>query len=207
MDRFTYDGGGNTASRVIAAGSPAAQAGTASDQWLGWDAEGKLAQIRAGSSTGAVIEDNAYDSDGSRLVRRTATATTVFLGDLEVTLDRTKASSDPARFAWKRHYTFDGKTIAVRDGNAMTDVQVLINDPHNTASWAIETKDNTMMSRKTLPYGQSLGTQGAGWASSRGFVGGTIDAASGLTLIGARHYDSAAGRFISVDPLINATDP
>ncbi|MGQ0630125.1 MAG: hypothetical protein ACT4P1_03725, partial [Sporichthyaceae bacterium] len=116
VDRFAYDSAGNTSDRDITAGSPAAQAGTAADQWLSWDAEGELAQIRAGSATGAVIEDNAYDSDGSRLVRRTATTTTVFLGDLEVTLDRTKASSDPARFAWKRHYTFDGKTIAVRDG-------------------------------------------------------------------------------------------
>ncbi|MGQ0631766.1 MAG: hypothetical protein ACT4P1_12035 [Sporichthyaceae bacterium] len=58
---------------------------------------------------------------------------------------------------------------------------MLINDPHNTAAWAIETKDNLLLMRRTLPYGQNLGTQSAGWASSRGFVGGTLDAASGLS--------------------------
>jgi RHS repeat-associated protein len=47
---------------------------------------------------------------------------------------------------------------------------------------------------------------GPAWTSSTGFVGGTNDL-TGPVHIGAREYDARAGRFISVDPLIDFTDP
>ena len=48
---------------------------------------------------------------------------------------------------------------------------------------------------------------GAWPAGNQGFVGGTTNAETGLTRLGAREYDPALGRFISVDPLIDRDDP
>ncbi|MFE5586904.1 polymorphic toxin-type HINT domain-containing protein [Kitasatospora sp. NPDC056531] len=42
--------------------------------------------------------------------------------------------------------------------------------------------------------------------SPTGFVGGTNDATTGLTHLGAREYDPANGRFISVDPILDIAD-
>jgi RHS repeat-associated protein len=54
-------------------------------------------------------------------------------------------------------------------------------------------------------FGEDRGPVGQ-WPGERGFVNGTIDTTTGLTQVGARSYDAALGRFISVDPLMNLSD-
>ncbi|MET9695028.1 RHS repeat-associated core domain-containing protein [Streptomyces sp. NPDC006514] len=52
------------------------------------------------------------------------------------------------------------------------------------------------------------GAQVGNWAGQRDFLGtGTDDSATRLTHIGAREYEPANGRFISVDPVIDITNP
>ena len=122
----------------------------------------------------------------------------MFLGETELT-HTPAAGGNPALTTWVRHCSFDGQAVAARDGNNMTDVQVLINDPHNTTNWAVETGGSqTILSRRTLPYGGERGTTSAGLATTRGFVGGTNDPATSLVHIGARQYDTTTGRFIGV---------
>jgi RHS repeat-associated protein len=70
---------------------------------------------------------------------------------------------------------------------------------------SINTANLTVTRRKQTPFGQNRGAAPA-WPTERGFVGGTNDA-TGLVHLGAREYDPALGRFISVDPLIDTADP
>ncbi len=41
----------------------------------------------------------------------------------------------------------------------------------------------------------------------RGFVGGTVDASTGLVHLGARDYDADLGRFVSLDPVLDPSSP
>ncbi|MFD7342630.1 RHS repeat-associated core domain-containing protein [Streptomyces violascens] len=43
------------------------------------------------------------------------------------------------------------------------------------------------------------------WPGDKGFVGGTTD--TGLTNLGAREYDPNLGRFLSVDPILDPSNP
>jgi RHS repeat-associated protein len=83
----------------------------------------------------------------------------------------------------------------------------MINDHHGTGSATVSNDKNlTVTRRRTLPFGDVRGTKPTAWAGDRGFVGGTMDN-TGLTHLGAREYDPAIGKFISVDPVMDLNDP
>ncbi|MEU8217271.1 RHS repeat-associated core domain-containing protein [Micromonospora taraxaci] len=86
-------------------------------------------------------------------------------------------------------------------------VNFLLGDHHGTAQQTIDATTQASTRRKFTPYGQARGTQPSVWPGQKGFVGGTIDSSTGLTHLGAREYDAATGRFISVDPIVDFTDP
>ncbi|CRK56760.1 FIG01043295: hypothetical protein [Alloactinosynnema sp. L-07] len=179
---YRYDNAGNLTERPT---------GTAT-QTLSWDVEGHLA------STGGATR-TVYDTDGTRLVRVDADgAKTLYLpGGTEI---RAKGGVRSA----KRHYVHAGTTVALRTGAG---VQWLLSDHHGTAQVAVDATTLAATRSRTTPYGEDRATA-AGWptALDRGFVGGTKDP-TGLTHIGAREYDPALGRFISVDPVIDPKDP
>ncbi|SCF38194.1 polymorphic toxin-type HINT domain-containing protein [Micromonospora mirobrigensis] len=187
-NRYDYDKAGNTVCRP--AGAPAnACPPDASSQLLSWDSEGRLTSV-SGSSGGS----NIYDADGSRLIHRDATGSTLYLPGQEV---RTASGLTSAT----RYYQFAGSTVASRSGG----LTWLFNDHQGTQNVAVDALTQAVTVRRQTPYGVPRGQQPT-WTNLKGFVGGDKDT-TGLTHIGAREYDPGLGRFVSVDPVQDLTDP
>ncbi|MEV0459833.1 RHS repeat-associated core domain-containing protein, partial [Catellatospora methionotrophica] len=181
QDVFGYDAAGNTTTRTIGA--------TAST--LTWDAGGALTKVTEGTKT----TDYIYDAAGTRLVRRDATGTTLYLPGMELHLSAGGATAASGT----RYYTHGGKTVAVRTSSG---VQLRTADHQDTAQLSIDASTQALTQRRFTPFGAARGTPTGTWLDDKTFVGGTRDAATGLTHLGAREYDPGIGRFISADPLL-----
>ncbi|ARQ69197.1 polymorphic toxin-type HINT domain-containing protein [Streptomyces marincola] len=185
LSTFGYDESGNTTSRVIGG----------DEQTLTWNAEGQVASIEDPEGTTSFL----YDADGSRLLRRTAEETVLYLGGTEVVLDKTTDTVEARRF-----YDLGGGHTAVREDDGSVHLQIA--DHHGTAQLSIDTATNALSQRRSMPFGGPRGQQPVGWPDEKTFVGGTQDP-TGLIHLGARLYDADVGRFVSADPIMDLTDP
>ncbi|MGW7559159.1 polymorphic toxin-type HINT domain-containing protein [Streptomyces sp. NPDC054757] len=182
-DKYTYDQAGNTKSRP--------------GQTLTWDSEGHLASVTEGGRTTQYL----YDPDGNRLIARTPTEATLYLGGTEVTLakgaDKPKAT---------RYTDLGGGNTAVQNDDRT--FSYTIPDHQGTGQLAVDAANLAIQQRRTTPFGGARGTAPKDWPGTKGFVGGTDDTeTTGLQHLGAREYDPATGRFLSVDPVMDLTDP
>ncbi|MEZ7159456.1 RHS repeat-associated core domain-containing protein [Streptomyces sp. MAD19A] len=191
-DTYTYDEAGNTETRTLGGDT----------QRLTWDAEGHLAKVTEPvEGSGDKVTDYLYDTEGNRLIARTPTETTLYLGATEITL--AKGSTTPKA---TRYFDLGGGHQAVQQDDGS--VSITLADHHGTAQLAIDTATQQLTQRRTLPFGGLRGTEPADWPGTKGFVGGTDDTkTTGLTHLGAREYDPSTGRFISVDPLLELAKP
>jgi RHS repeat-associated protein len=57
------------------------------------------------------------------------------------------------------------------------------------------------------PYGAPRGTPPQSWPDTNGFLNKPTDHNTGLTILGARLYDPGLGQFLSLDPLLDPSDP
>ncbi|MFI7453533.1 RHS repeat-associated core domain-containing protein [Nonomuraea sp. NPDC049714] len=183
---YEYDAAGNTITR---------RTGTA-EQRLAWDAEGNLESVTEGGTTTSFV----YDADGDRLLRKTPTDTTLYVDDMELRLDHAKKVVDGTRY-----YTVNGEAVAVRTSAGK--VYFFAGDHHGTAHAAIDAQTGELAIRRQTPFGADRGAPPPWWPGERGFVGGTVDPTTKLVHLGAREYDPAIGRFLSVDPVIDEADP
>ncbi|TDD61354.1 hypothetical protein E1263_07540 [Kribbella antibiotica] len=186
---YSYDGAGNLASRTE---------GGDTDTFA-WDPEGHLASV-SGPTGAADTTSFVYDAEGSRLIKRDPTGSTLYLPSGEVRLDK---ATDKA--AGTRYYQFDGQTIAMRTSDVA--VEFLLADHHNTATVSIDAYSQTLSRRWQDPFGNTRFQNPTWEKNAHGFVDGKMDTSIGLTHLGAREYDPALGRFISVDPLMDNGDP
>lgn len=158
---------------------------------------------RGTGTTTTVTGRNLYTADGDRLVRTAPDGTiTVYLGGQEIT----KAPNGTVTGA--RYYSFAGQTVAMRTANGLGGVTSLINNPQGTALASVHNTNWTTTSvakHYTLPFGEQRGGDSA--PGDHEFLGKVRDDATGLTLVGARWYDETVGRFLTVDPVMDLTDP
>lgn len=185
---YKYDVNGNTTCRPAAAGNVCPPTGSTNSQVLSWDPEGRL------SSNGST--SYVYDADGNRLIAADSAGRTLFLPGQEL---RYTASNQAVNGT--RYYEYQGQPVASRKAAGLS---WLSGDHHGTATIAINEATQAATIRRQTPFGAPRGS--AAWVNSQGFVGGTVDP-TGLTHVGAREYDPALGRFVSVDPLFNQKDP
>ncbi|MGP4112295.1 polymorphic toxin-type HINT domain-containing protein [Streptomyces sp. 4N509B] len=188
LEEYGYDPAGNTISRQIGGDT----------QTLTWDAEGELTRVEEANGD---TTEYLYDADGNRLIGRTPTETTLYLGDhTEVTLPAGSTTPEATRYT-----DLGGGHTAVQENDG--DVYFTLADHHGTGQLAIDAETLDLTQRRTLPFGDLRGDPPTSWPGTQGFVGGRQDTSTGLTHLGAREYDPATGRFISLDPVMDLTDP
>lgn len=183
---YEYDDMGNTTKRTIGGDA----------QSLAWTDTGKVREVTEanGSKTSYL-----YDGSGSRVLRKDSSGTTVYLPGTEL-----KLSADGTKKSATRYYEYAGQSVAVRTDGKLSFVA---SDHHGTGELAIDSATGAISQRRFDPFGVQRGEKTGTWPGEKGFVGGTIDAQTGLTHLGAREYDPQLGKFISVDPIIDYTRP
>lgn len=193
---YGYDVAGNTTKRTIAGNT----------QTLDYDGLGKVVKnsqpddVTTPGTNEASETTFLYGTDGNRIQRKDPTGTTIYLPGVELRLDA--GSSTPKA---TRYYGYAGQSIAIRTPDKK--LSFLASDHHGTGELAIDATTGAVTQRRQDPYGNSRGSvSGGSWPGEQGFVGGTIDGATGLTTIGAREYDSFLGKFISPDPIADTSD-
>ena len=176
-------------------------------QSLTWNATRGLDTVTEKSSTGTIksTTSHVYDADGTLLIRRNTSGETVlYLGTTEVHLD---TSTSTAKYWAQRYYGTGSATIALRTNKSGTQtLSYLSGDPHGTSTVGLDATTQAVTKRYLTPFGAARPGGTGVWADDKTFLDKTTDATSGLTYIGAREYDSATGRFLSVDPVLDTAD-
>ncbi|WP_370351354.1 RHS repeat-associated core domain-containing protein [Catenulispora sp. EB89] len=187
-DTFVYDAAGNTTTRKLATGA---------NQTLTWDAEGRLASVADAASGKSA--SYIYDASGGLLLQKQAGETILYLDGQELHLNTAGNS-----LTGLRDIPGSGGVTVVLSGSTFAyDFANL----QGTGTVSIDALTLTTTRRYYDPYGNTRGTPATSWPDERAYLNKPADTTTGLDLIGARNYDPAAGRFISVDPLFEAGDP
>jgi len=182
-DQYGYDADGQTK--------------TAAGQTLGWTPQGQLQSFQQGNGS---TQNRIYDADGNLLVQTDpANGTTAYLGDTEL-----HVPAGSTVITGQRIYSANGQAVAVRNGAST--LAWLDTDPHGTAQISESFTTGAVTTRTFDPFGNPLGVVST-WPEDRGFLNKPTDPFSGLTTLGARQYAPALGRFLSVDPQLDTSDP
>jgi RHS repeat-associated protein len=98
-----------------------------------------------------------------------------------------------------------GGGLAYRTGTG-TAYGFEITDLHGTPFLTLDSTAQVPAWRQFTPFGAPRGSS-VTWPDNRGFLDKPADQNTGLTVVGAREYDPNTGRFVSLDPILEATSP
>ncbi|MGW1716720.1 ricin-type beta-trefoil lectin domain protein [Streptomyces sp. NPDC002156] len=165
------------------------------------------------SATGQVFKPASkttyvYDAMGNRVLERSAAGAVLHLPDTTVSLTPT----GKLRSA-ERSYGHGGAPTVTRYREASStsgaDEQVFANAVDHNGTPLAEVQldgDQSVRVSKKDPWGEDR-TSNVATRSRTAYATGDDDAGSGLVHLGAREYDPSTGRFISVDPVLDQSDP
>ena len=186
----TYNTAGQlTATTSTGTGNPAAT--------LNWNNAGQLTSDTITSTSGTTSASYIYDANGNLLLQTDNNTTTLYLADEQIT-------NTGGTLSGTRYYTIGGVTIAARSAG---DIQYLIGNQQGTDTVAIDYQNFNVTRRYYTPFGTPVQNSEPAFPGSKGFVGGTTDAATSLINLGAREYNSADGQFITTDPILTPQNP
>ena len=168
---------------------------------LQWDGAGRLESIDSGATA-----SYSYDHLGRRILKRAPSDNTQYFYDVtgkvlwEFDPDGT---GDHQKMV--RAY-FNGR-LFTSTGDAAAGSHTVYTDHLGTPRLKLHVTTVASEARDDYyPFGQQVNTV-VDAAHDRRFTGKERDAESGLDYFGARYYHSVAGRFLSVDPVLESADP
>lgn len=168
-----------------------------------WDGDNRVTQVR---NTAQGVASYFYDSEGRRVRKTTSSGTRTYFRDpggdvLLEWLGENDADRMPdvarvfaggkLRFTWNAADPAPGGT------------HVVFPDYLGSPVLKIDWDTDAVLADAYYPFGQQLNAPADAYHSHR-FTGQERDAETGLVYFGARYYQDAAARFVSVDPALES---
>lgn len=195
---------------VDAAGDVTARHTPSGDQTITYDDQGFTTSVKTGKGTTSYVND----TDGNELLKTDASgAVTLYLGGEEVTVTGSGSAAKVSKVI--RYYSMADRQVAYRSNGAAAVFEGLNTQDSLTVKWNPSAGASSQVSRLYLdPYGNNLLAKGDGSllaagqvANGRGFLNQTSSSDTGVVDTGLRKYDPTTGMFLSVDPLLDASNP
>ena len=185
VDKFDHDANGATTKRHDANGA---------EQTLTWDWLHQLERVRTGTSTDTTF---VYNADGSRLLRRDPDGTrTLFLEGQEIVLAAGSINTTGTRYYGN---------VAVRATAGATVLHWILANHQGSNTATVAAGNGVVSRRRYAPFGAARPAASVALPTTRGFLN-RVEDPTGLAATDARYLDTAAGQFISADPLVDPLD-
>jgi len=181
-----------------AAGNVSAVRSSASNRVMTYDAEGRLSRL-VDIASGLVIHET-YDADGRRVREVTDVP-----GQPRTTVLAPMPQIEVRNGVVTLSYFAGGRRVATVDASGRT--LYPITDHLGSMRAVIDDQGRLVARYDYRPFGRGTAAQDDP-ATTRLFTGSPANRATGLLLMGARHYDPELGRFLEPDALVpEATEP
>ncbi|MCC5035683.1 hypothetical protein DMH02_021315 [Streptomyces sp. WAC 00631] len=170
-----------------------------------WNGQNRVRAVTQQHATGDEETSYVYDAGGNPLMRTSAEESVLYLDGHEI---RSTPGTTGTRAT--RYYVSGQNTVAMRAASPTESDGVLtwlMGDGQASTQLMILAATGTVSRRRYTPFGAQRGTTTLPDATDRGFLGKPEDDTTGLSILGARMYDPALGRFLSTDEITTPYDP